>query len=363
MGPCLGRRQSRRVDSLAHITSREPRRVTGGHRLLCAVTAAVTCGHEACPSGPGTGAAHAPAPSVLPAAPAQRAGDQLTSDVRAHAHGRWALLPPWAGPGGRAGRPGRCGALAPGAGAGRWRLLLGTRSRRYSVLHTDWSLTQSQQLWLETKLPMEDSKPPQTAQHVLQMGRLGTGAIDAILARNNADQTRSTPKGRSHTRFHRLYKVSCAERQHGHWHGPGIEAGLRSRCTHWPGPAQTWPPTQGRPAARTRTRRGHRPLAGSSRSDGLGACTEAAARPALGCSGLSGPRRTRLDVPATWAETEGAGAHAEDTAASAAPWPRRDAEFCFCRKLHEHCSQSPANDAASLALLLGHHKAFRGLPV
>lgn len=210
---------------------------------------------------------------------------------------------------------------------------------------------------------MDDSKPPQTAQHVLQMGRLGTGAIDAILARNNADQTRSTPKGRSHTRFHRLYKVSCAERQHGHWHGPGIEAGLRSRCTHWPGPAQMWPPTQGRPAARTRTRRGHRPLAGSSRSDGLGACTEAAARPALGCSGLSGPRRTRLDVPATRAETEGAGAHAEDTAASAAPWPRRAAEFCFCRKLHEHCSQSPANDAASLALLLGHHKAFRGLPV
>lgn len=142
---------------------------------------------------------------------------------------------------------------------------------------------------------MEDSKPPRTAQHVLQMGRLGTGAIDAILARNNADQTQSTPKGRSHTRFHRLYKVSCAERQHGHWHGPGIEARLRSRCTHWPGPAQTWPPTQGRPAARTRTRRGHRPLAGSSRSDGLGACTEAAARPALGCSGLSGhtPGRPR----------------------------------------------------------------------
>lgn len=123
MGPCLGRRQSRRVDSLAHITSREPRRVTRGHRLLCAVTAAVTCGHEACPSGPGTGAAHAPAPSVPPAAPAQRAGGQLTSDVRAHAHGRWALLPPWAGPGGRAGRPGRCRASAPGAGAGRWRLL------------------------------------------------------------------------------------------------------------------------------------------------------------------------------------------------------------------------------------------------
>lgn len=127
MGPCLGRRQSRRVDSLAHITSREPRRVTRGHRLLCAVTAAVTCGHEACPSGPGTGAAHAPAPSVPPAAPAQRAGDQLTSDVRAHAHGRWALLPPWAGPGARGTAGRRCrgrdlaGALAARGAAGRRR--------------------------------------------------------------------------------------------------------------------------------------------------------------------------------------------------------------------------------------------------
>lgn len=120
-----------------HTTSREPRRVTRGHRLLCAVTAAVTCGHEACPSGPGTGAAHAPAPSVPPAAPAQRAGGQLTSDVRAHAHGRWALLPPWAGPSGRARPPGALWGVGARRRGGQMAAPLGTRSRRYSVLHTD----------------------------------------------------------------------------------------------------------------------------------------------------------------------------------------------------------------------------------
>lgn len=100
-----------------------------------------------------------------------------------------------------------------------------------------------------------------------------------------------------------------------------------------------------------RTREDVGPSQGMSRSDRL-AQRSAAARPARGCSGLSGSRLTRLDAPAARAQSKGAG-HTPRTrrpgsVALALPVGRGwDAGF----------RSRPPADTAPPALPLGRHKA------